>query len=93
MRHGNSHCTIQTSDSVIVVTGGDWSYNYVTRYQLDHGGETALTPLRRGRMDHACGVYQDGSGQQVSERGMLVDFVGGYHIIVNLGSASHWGGL
>ena len=74
VRHGNSHCTIQTSDSVIVVTGGDWSFNYVTRYQLDHGGETALTPLRRGRMDHACGVYQDGSGQQVSERGMLQKF-------------------
>ena len=63
VRHGSSHCTIQTSDSVIVVTGGYQSFNYVTRYQLDDGSETALTLLRQGRMDHACGVYQDGSGQ------------------------------
>ena len=79
VRHGSSHCTIQISDTVIVVTGGYDTFNYyvlnyVTQYQLDDGSETALTPLGAPRMDHACGVYQDTVGQQVSKRGMLQKF-------------------
>ena len=67
VRHGNVHCTIQTSDDVIVVTGGGATEDYVTQYQLIDGTETPLTPLGQPRQDHACGVYQDTNGQQVSK--------------------------
>ena len=73
VRHGGFHCTIQISPDVVVVTGGCWdlqshdgcSEDYVTEYQLIDGKETLLTPLVRSRYAHACGVYQDGGGQQV----------------------------
>ena len=67
VRHGNDHCTIQTSESVIVLTGGDFADSFVTPYHLLDGSERPLTPLIQGRRDHACGVYQDANGQQVSK--------------------------
>ena len=67
VRHKEMHCTIQTSDDVIVVTGGGGTYDFVTQYHLTDGTETPLTSLGQPRNDHACGVYQDTNGQQVSE--------------------------
>ena len=51
-----------------MVTGGfpATSLNLVTEYQLTDGRETALTNLTEGREKHACGVYKDADGQQVS---------------------------
>ena len=69
VRHGSRHCTIQISDDIIVVTGGEETYNYVTQYHLTDDTETHLTPLLgEGRYDHACGVYQDTNRQQVSKK-------------------------
>ena len=68
VRHGSRHCTIQTSDYLIVVTGGHFTYDFVTQYHLIDGTETPLTSLGQPRWDHACGVYQDTNGQQVSEK-------------------------
>ena len=34
VRHGENHCTIQVSSDLIVVTGGEDTYDYVTEYQL-----------------------------------------------------------
>ena len=66
VRHGGDHCTIQLSSDLIVVTGGYDTYDFVTSYQLTgNGDETPLTPMKQGRADHACGVYQDAGGQQV----------------------------
>ena len=67
VRHGMDHCTVQISDYVIVVTGGYSTKSYVTEYHLDQGNETPLTSLGQPRYEHACGVYQDTSGQQASE--------------------------
>ena len=71
VRHGFGHCTIQTSDDVIVVTGGRDIYDiydFVTQYHLTDGTETPLTSLGQPRRDHACGVYQDTNGKQVSKK-------------------------
>ena len=68
VRHESSHCTIQISADIIVVTGGHGTEDYVTQYQLADGNETPLTSMGQPRYDHACGVYQDPSGQQVSKR-------------------------
>ena len=39
----------------------------VTSYRLTgDGDETPLTSMNRGRWDHACGVYRDAGGRQVS---------------------------
>ena len=65
VRHGFSHCTIQISDDVIVVTGGANSKVYVTEYQLTDGTETPLTSFDQSRFAHACGVYKDTDDQQV----------------------------
>ena len=66
VRHRYGHCTIQLSSDLIVVTGGDDTFEFVTSYQLTgDGDETPLTPMKQGRIDHACGVYQDAGGQQV----------------------------
>ena len=66
VRHGYAHCTIQLYSNLIVVTGGAYTYDFVTSYQLTgNGDETPLTPLNQGRRNHACGVYQDAGGQQV----------------------------
>merc|ERR550534_1231828 len=60
VRHGPAHCTMKISEEVLVVTGGDQTYDLVTEYQLSDGRETALTSLTKGgRTAHACGVYQD----------------------------------
>ena len=62
----NSHCTIQLSSDLELLTGGAGTYDWVTSYHLSgNGDETPLTPLNQGRWDHACGVYQDAGGQQV----------------------------
>ena len=74
VRHGYSHCTIQISDGILVVTGGGWAggglntESYVTQYDLDDGSESLLTPLGQPRRSHACGVYKDADDQQVSKR-------------------------
>ena len=66
IRHEERHCTIQVSSDTIVVTGGSGTWDYVTSYKLATGGnETPLTPMKQGRRNHACGVYQDAGGQQV----------------------------
>ena len=67
VRHGNSHCSIQISEDIIVVTGGRFTDNYATQYRLTDGSETPLTSLGQGRWDHACGVYRDPGGQHVSK--------------------------
>ena len=59
---------MQISDDVIVVTGGDGTYDYVTEYQLADVTETNLTSLVQPRYAHACGVYQDADDQHVSKR-------------------------
>ena len=68
VRHGRFHCTIQTSDDVIVVTGGIAAEDFVTQYHLTDGTETPLTSMGQPRWYHACGVYQDTNGQQVSKK-------------------------
>ena len=65
VRHGQDHCTMQISDNIIVVTGGDNTESLVTEYHLDGGTETHLTPMGQPRRNHACGVYRDAGGQQV----------------------------
>ena len=66
VRHGDSHCTVQLSSDLILVTGGSGTNDFVTRYHLTgNGDETPLTPMNPGRYGHACGVYQDAGGQQV----------------------------
>ena len=68
VRHGRDHCTLQISDDIIVVTGGVNTDNYATQYNLTDGTEIPLTPLlEQGRRTHACGVYQNPDGQQVSK--------------------------
>ena len=66
VRHGYYHCTMKISEEVIVVTGGSGTKGLVTEYQLTDGRETAPTTLTEGREGHACGVYEDTDGQQVS---------------------------
>ena len=66
VRHEEFHCTMKISEEVIVVTGGRNTEDLVTEYRLTDGRETALTPLTEGREAHACGVYKDADGQQVS---------------------------
>ena len=68
VRHKEMHCTIQTSDDVIVVTGGYNTFDFVTQYHLTDGTDTPLTSMGQGRHGHACGVYQDTNGQQVSKK-------------------------
>ena len=66
VRHSESHCTIQLSSDVVVVTGGkDIIHGYVTEYHLGSGRETPLNEMRQPRYAHACGVYQDASSRQV----------------------------
>ena len=68
VRHNDYHCTMQTSDDVIVVTGGYNTEDFVTQYHLTDGTETPLTSMGQPRWGHACGVYQDTNGQQVSKK-------------------------
>ena len=63
--HGHDHCTIQLSADIIVVTGGAYTWHYVTEYQLADGKETILTSLQQPRYTHACGFYQETGGNQV----------------------------
>ena len=66
VRHRERHCTIQVSSDLIVVTGGRYTYDYVTEYQLTGDAtETVMTSLITGRAGHACGVYREAGGQQV----------------------------
>ena len=68
VRHWFAQCTIQISSDLIVMTGGYETWDLVTSYKLDgNGEETPLTPMNQGRADHACGVYLDAGGQQVSK--------------------------
>merc|ERR1712110_1073623 len=46
--------------------GGVNTLDLVTSYQLSgDGDETPQTPMKQGRLGHACGFYQDVGGQQV----------------------------
>ena len=66
VRHGDSHCTMKISDEVVVVTGGVDTEDFVTEYRISDGRETNRTSLTQRRRKHACGVYQDKDGHQVS---------------------------
>ena len=49
-----------------MVTGGEYTFDYVTEYQLTGDAtETVMTSLINGRRHHACGVYREAGGQQV----------------------------
>ena len=50
------------------MTGGGYGGDdMVTLYQLTaDGDETPLTSMNRAREGHACGVYRDAGGQQVT---------------------------
>ena len=71
IRHGPAHCTVQISNEMIIVTGGSDTGSYepntfVTEYHLSgDGNETPLSPLTKGRAEHACGVYRGAGGEQV----------------------------
>ena len=66
VRHGRSHCTIQVSSDLIVVTGGEYTFDYVTEFQLTNDAtETVMTPMTNGRSGHACAIYREAGGQQV----------------------------
>ena len=66
VRHGYDHCTIQVSSDLIVVTGGEYTHDYVTEYQLTgEATETVMTPMINGRSGHACAIYREAGGQQV----------------------------
>ena len=67
VRHGGFHCTIQLSDDLLVVTGGQYSKDFVTEYDLVGGTETILTAMEQPRWYHACGVYRNANNQQVSK--------------------------
>ena len=66
IRHGHSHCTLQISNEIIIVTGGYKTWSYVTEYQLSgDGNETPLSSMTQARNRHACGVYRGAGGEQV----------------------------
>ena len=73
VRNGYRHCTIQLSDNVIVVTGGAYTEDFATKYQLADGKETPLPSLEQPRYDHACGVYEDQGGHQVRYKKSFAD--------------------
>ena len=85
VRHGSLHCSIQTSDDAIVVTGGQGTESFVTEYQLADGTETHLVSLRLPRYAHACGVYQGTDDELVSFQ--FSYFLNSKHS----GSPRHWG--
>ena len=50
-----------------MVTGGEYTHDYVTEYQLTGDAtENVMTSLINGRSGHACAVYQEAGGEQVS---------------------------
>lgn len=59
----NEACVIPDEDSV-VVTGGYYSRNKVTRYYRN-GTSTSLPDLQDGRNGHACGHYVDSNNKKV----------------------------
>jgi len=63
--NGYRACIIQINHDVIVVTGGEYTADFVTKYRLDNGKETPLPPLVQPRTDHACAVYDDKGGDKV----------------------------
>ena len=69
VRHSSSQCTIQVSSGLIVVTGGYETEEYVTEYKLTEGDTAIETPhseMKGGRYGHACALYLQAGGQQVS---------------------------
>ena len=66
--NGYRACTIQINEDVIVVTGGAYTEDFVTKYRLDNGKETPLPPLVQPRYDHACAVYEDKHGDKVKKK-------------------------
>ena len=92
VRHGINHCTMQISDKTIVVTGGGDTKDLVTQYDLPTGKETPLTPLGQPRSGHACGLYQDLDGQQVSNMLFSCKLCGtDIDVLVHTGSFGHGG--
>ena len=67
VRHGNNHCTLKISTDVIVLTGGQYTEDLVTQYQLSDGKANFLTSMVQQRFAHACGVYLDADDQQVGK--------------------------
>ena len=101
--NGYRACTIQINEDVIVVTGGAYTEDFVTKYRLDNGKETPLPPLVQPRYDHACAVYDDKRGDKVKKVGfnaVMVSCCNTYetHGIILLciwsncsGSPGYWG--
>ena len=89
VRHGSSHCTIQVSPNLIVVTGGYDTEEYVTEYDKLTGDtlETPLNGMKGPRYAHACAVYQAAGDQQVRRvctfylQSFNLDAYGGWVII------------
>ena len=66
IRHGLLHCTLQISNEIIIVTGGEDTESYVTEYHLSgDGNNTPLSSMTQRRFGHACGVYRGAGGEQV----------------------------
>jgi len=66
----DEHCSIQVSESTIVLTGGRITLNLVTEYSgLETGGwevsSKQLASLGTGRRQHACGSYPGPEGQML----------------------------
>ena len=63
------HCSIQVSDSTIILTGGQFTESLVTEHSgLQAKGEVItreLPSLTTGRSQHACGMYTVGGSQVV----------------------------
>ena len=58
IRHGQGHCTIILSDHRMVITGGSGTEKFVTQYDMyDSENVISLSPMGKGRANHACGVY------------------------------------
>jgi len=69
-RSMDEHCSIQVSESTIVLTGGRITLNLVTEYSgLETGGwevtSKQLPSLVTGRRQHACGSYPGTEGQMM----------------------------
>ena len=62
--HGHGHCSIQMSEDTFIMTGGRNSERVVTKYTMNGENENEFLPvLHQGRLNHACGSYQQGDNQ------------------------------
>ena len=52
-------------DNSYIITGGDYSYATVSKYNIN-GGIEYLPNLNYGREQHGCGTYLDSNNDRVS---------------------------